>query len=168
MKFTYENYLSLKLNGNLISLESTENLYPYWCYPLNAKPIGLEGCILYCFIEGYGDMVFASNPETCVDKNVYPLAYCFEDFIKLILACGSANPVEQIGWMNRDKFEEHLNNERMNQTEEHTKVLQTLKEAFNLEPIDDPFNYVKEIQKSFDDSKIEFSDEYYDILGIER
>ena len=168
MECTFENYLKLNIKGELISLESIEHLYPYWCYPTNSKPIGLEGSILYCFIEGYEDMVFASNPETCVDTNVYPLARSFEDFMRLILSCGSANPVEQIGWMSKDKFDEHLKNEKMNQTEEHIKVLQTLKEEFNILPMEDPFGYVKELQKDFDGSLIEYSDEYYDILGIER
>lgn len=32
----------------------------------------------------------------------------------------------------------------------------------------DPYDYVKRLQSEFDDSRIEFSDEYYDVLGIER
>ena len=31
-----------------------------------------------------------------------------------------------------------------------------------------PFEYVKSIQKEFDDSKIIYSDEYYDTLGMDR
>lgn len=49
----------------------------------------------------YGEMVFACNPESCVDQNVYPLAANFEDFIRLVLACGTANPLEQIVWMDK-------------------------------------------------------------------
>lgn len=164
----FEKLIKLKIKTDSISLKSAENLYSYWCYPTNAKPIGLEGCILYCFIEGYGDMVFASNPETCVDTNVYPLAKNFTDFLRLILACGSANPVEQIGWMTKEKFDEYLLNESKNQTEEQRKVLQIIKEEFDLLPMEDPFSYVKELQKDFDASKIEYSDEYYEILGIEK
>lgn len=74
---------------------------PVFCYPVNAKPIGFEGCILYCFLPEYGEMVFACNPESCVDQNVYPLAANFEDFIRLVLACGTANPLEQIVWMDK-------------------------------------------------------------------
>ena len=69
MKSTFENFKSLNLDTSSIALESTEYLYPYWCYPLNSKPIGLEGCILYCFIDGYDEMVFAANPESCADSN---------------------------------------------------------------------------------------------------
>lgn len=31
-----------------------------------------------------------------------------------------------------------------------------------------PFEYVKEVQAQFDDSKIKFTDEYYDVLGLEK
>ena len=168
MSESFEKFKALKIKTDSIGLESTENLYQYWCYPVNTTPIGLEGCILYCFIDGYDEMVFASNPETCVDTNVYPLSKNFDDFLRLILACGSANPVEQIGWMTKEKFDEHLFNESQSQTEEQRKVLQIIKEEFNLLPMEDPFSYVKGIQKDFDGSKIEYSDEYYEILGIER
>lgn len=168
MSKSIEKFMELKIKTDSISLESTDTLYPYWCYPTNAKPIGHEGCILYCFIEGYEDMVFASNPETCVDANVYPLAKNFTDFLRLILACGSVNPVKQIGWMTKEKFDEHLFNELKNQTEEQREVLQIIKEEFDLLPMEHPFSYVKELQKDFDGSKIKYSDEYYEILGIER
>ena len=168
MECMLENYLSLNINGDLISLESIDNLYCYWCYPINSKPIGLEGCILYCFIEGYGDMVFAANPETCVDINVYPLARSFKDFMRLILACGSVNPIEQIIWMNKQKFEEHLINEAAYSSDEHKAVLEKIATTFDLMPMESPFKYVKELQINFDGSKIEYSDEYYDVLGIER
>lgn len=34
--------------------------------------------------------------------------------------------------------------------------------------MENPYEYVKNIQKDFDDSKIKYSDEYYDIKGIEK
>ncbi len=168
MQCTFQNFMNLKINGELISLESTEYLYPYWCYPLNSKPIGLEGCILYCFIDGYDEMVFACNPETCADTNVYPLAGNFEDFMRLILACGSANPVEQIVWMNRKQFEQHLKNEALIRTDEQKSTLKRIETAFGLTPMECPFEYVKELQAGFDGKAIQYSDEYYDVLGIER
>ena len=168
MKCTFENFKNLNIDTSSVSLESTEFLYPYWCYPLNSKPIGLEGCILYCFIDGYGEMVFASNPESCADSNVYPLANSFENFMRLVVACGSANPVEQIVWMSKQRFEEHLQAEKSVQTKEQEKVLEQLKTAFELTAMENPYEYVKNIQKDFDDSKIKYSDEYYDIKGIEK
>ena len=168
MRCTFESFKNLNIDTSSIALESTEFLYPYWCYPLNSKPIGLEGCIVYCFIDGYGEMVFASNPESCADSNVYPLANSFEDFMRLIVTCGSANPVEQIVWMSKQRFEEHLRTEKSVQTKEQEKVLEQLKTAFELTAMEKPYEYVKNIQKDFDDSKIKYSDEYYDIKGIEK
>jgi len=168
MKCTFQNFRNLKIDGTSISLESPEHMYPYWCYPLHCVPIGLEGCILYCFIEGYDEVVFASNPETCADTNVYPLARNFEDFIKLILACGSANPVEQIVWMSESQFHEHLKEEHSRQTIEQQNVLNRISEEFSLAPMEHPYTYVKKLQAELDCSKIEYRDEYYDILGIEK
>ena len=35
-------------------------------------------------------------------------------------------------------------------------------------PMKSPFDYVKSLQSEFDYGKIEFGDEYYDVLGIEK
>ena len=43
-----------------------------------------------------------------------------------------------------------------------------LQEELGLLPMDDPFEYVKSIQKDFDGSRIQYSDEYYDVTGIEN
>lgn len=164
---TYEKFLSLEIDSSLISLER-EGYAGYFCAPANAKAIGFEGCIMYCFIDGYGQTVFSCNPESCADKYVYPLAKNFSDFISLILACGSANPVEQIVWMNKQQFEQHLRDEKEIQTAEQKELLSLLEKELGITAMEGPFEYVKELQSVFDYSKIQYSDEYYDVLGIER
>lgn len=52
---------------------------------------------------------------------------CFKDFIGLILACGSSNPIEQIVWMNKEQFEQHMKAEKAIRTDTQNKVLQQLK-----------------------------------------
>ena len=168
MDTVFEQYKALNIDGSLISLEQVEEVYPYFCYPTNAKAIGFDGCIMYCFIDGYGEMVFASNPETCADAHVYPLARSFKDFIGLILACGSSTPIEQIVWMNKEQFEQHMKAEKAIRTDTQNKVLQQLKIKMDISPIEYLFEYVKEVQRDFDGSNIAYSDEYYDVLGIER
>lgn len=168
MDAAYKKYMSLPIDGSLLSLEKDDLTYMYFCYPVNAIPIGFEGCILYCFIPEYGDMVFASNPETCVDDNVYPLAKDFSDFVRLILACGSANPIEQIVWMTKEKFQQHIADEKQIRTQEQQDTLNLLSEVLGLTPMENPYEYVKELQRNFDGSKIQFSDEYYDVKGNDR
>ena len=162
----YERYNGLAIDGALIALSRQDNVTPYFCYPLNAQPIGYEGCIMYCFIEGYGEMVFAANPESCAAQYVYPLADSFADFLRLILACGSVNPIEQIVWMNRTQFEEHLKEEAGIQTPRQKETLALLAQKLALQPLPDPFGYVKALQAGFDDSLIHYSSDYYDTLGI--
>lgn len=168
MKTFFERYSELTIDGSLICLEQVEHTSPCFCYPVHAQAIGFEGNIMYCFIEPYGDTVFACNPDTCADIFVYPLANSFADFMRLILACGSANPVEQIVWMDRDTFTRHLREEEAIRTEEQKAVLCYLKKELGLSPMAEPYDYVKDLQSHFDYSGIVYSDEYYDVLGIER
>ena len=88
--------------------------------------------------------------------------------MRLILACGSTNPIEQIVWMDKDKFTAHLKEEEAIRAEEQKAVISFLKEELGISPIDNPYDYVKELQSHFDNSGIEYSEEYYDVLGIER
>ena len=74
METIFERYEALPVDGSLISLGHGDMTEPYFCYPVNARAIGFEGCILYCFLPEYNGMVFASNPESCADSHVYPLA----------------------------------------------------------------------------------------------
>jgi hypothetical protein len=46
-------------------------------------------------------------------------------------------------------------------------ALAVVAETFGLTPVD-PFRKVKALQEAFDPTKLHFSDEYYDVLGIER
>lgn len=168
MNTIYEKYMESPIDKGLLCLEHGDITDTYFCYPINAKPIGFEGCILYCFLPEYGEMVFACNPESCADQNVYPLAATFEDFIRLIVTCGTVNLVEQIVWMDKNKFEEHMAREEKILTDEQKEAVQQLQCELSLLPIENPFEYVKSIQKGFDGSKIQYSDEYYEVMGIER
>ncbi|MBR3841176.1 MAG: hypothetical protein IKM20_08580 [Erysipelotrichales bacterium] len=164
----YKKYCQLSLDSRWIGLEKSEMGIEYFCTPISVEVIGWENSIHYCFIRGYEDIVFAVNPETCVDKYVYPLAKNFKDFLRLILACGSTTAVEQIiGW-DKQQFEEFIQSDYNKIFPEQQIVLDALKETLKLEPLNNPYEYVKSIQNNFDDSKIQYSNEYYDTLGLER
>jgi len=85
----------------------------------------------------------------------------------LILACGSANPAEQIVWMNKQQFIQHLHDEKERQTAEQKALLSLLEKEFHISAMENPFEYVKELQSGFDYGMIRYRDEYYEILGIE-
>jgi len=164
----YEKYKKLNIDTTLIGLEKGSTTGEYFCTPKGATVIGWENSIHYCFIEGFGEMVFAVNPETCVDKYVYPLAESFEEFLRLILACGSTTAVEQIiGWT-KEQFVEFVDSSDNAFVPNQAEVLKKLKEELNIEQRENVYEYVKEIQANFDDSKIEYTEEYYDTLGLEN
>ena len=45
METIYEKYIALPIDKSLLCLEHRDITDPYFCYPVNAKPIGFEGCI---------------------------------------------------------------------------------------------------------------------------
>lgn len=166
----YEKYCRLAINGRWIGLEKSDMNIEYFCTPVDARIIGWENNIHYCFIRGYRDMVFAVNPETCVDRYVYPLAMNFKDFLRLILACGSTTAVEQIiGW-SKEQFENFVVSEENAIRPEQQTVLNEVKTSLKLTPMDAPFEYVKSVQEQFNhcQCKIRYSNVYYDTLGLER
>ena len=166
---TYEKYCQLNIDGRWINLEETDNSITYFCTPIGANIIGWEnGGIHYCFIKGFGEMVFAVNPDSGAESYVYPLAKNFEDFLRLILACGSTTAVEQIILWNKEQFERFLHGENNSIVTEQREILDKIQSELNLTPMENPFEYVKEVQAQFDDRKIRFTDEYYNVLGVER
>ncbi len=164
----YEKYCQLDVDGRWIGLEKSDMCVDYFCTPIDAAVIGWENSIHYCFIRGYRDMVFAVNPESCVDKYVYPLAMNFKDFLRLILACGSTTAAEQIVGWSKEQFEDFLHSEDNAILPEQKTILDRIQKELKLTPMENPYEYVKAVQEQHDDSKIKFSNEYYDTLGLER
>ncbi len=170
MNLLYEKYKNLKIDGSWIGLEAGAQT-PYFCTPIGAEIIGWDNGIHYCFIKGFGDMVFCVNPETCCDYNVYPIARNFCDFLGLILATGNTNTLQQIIWWDKKRFEDFVNSTEEQEYRvrpEVQGVLSTIRKGIDITPIDTPFEYVKDLQSNFPYEQIPFTNEYYDTLGIER
>ena len=104
----FQKYEQLRIDGSWINLEKGTARGNCFCTPKGARVIGWENGIHYCFIRGYGEMVFAVNPESCVEEHVYPLAANFRDFLRLLLSCGTTTAVEQIVWWSEAQFREFL------------------------------------------------------------
>lgn len=161
---------SLKLNTELIGLDMRSTTRRDWCTPVGAKIIGWEGCggIHYCFIRGFGEMVFSVNPMLIGEHHAYPLAKDFKDFLRLILATGSTAALEQIICWEKEAFEEFINSEEERihfLSPKVSKVLRAISEEFQISPMEDSYEYVKDVQKNFDPSMVTFSKKYYDTLS---
>ena len=166
----YVKYKNLKIDGSWIGLEAGTQT-PCFCTPIGAEIIGWDNGIHYCFIKGFGDMVFCVNPETCCDYNVYPIARNFCDFLGLILATGNTNTLQQIIWWDKKRFEDFVNSPEEQEYRvrpEVQGVLSTIRKGIDIAPIDTLFEYIKDLQSNFPYEQIPFTNEYYDTLGIER
>ena len=102
MSALYQKFKNLPINFSAIGLEQTPATSDYFCTPKGATIIGWAGVdgIHYCFIEGFGDMVFAVSPCNLPGDYVHPLAENFEDFLRLMLMCSGLRfePVQEVEW----------------------------------------------------------------------
>ncbi len=129
----YEKYLRLKIDRSVIGLDNTGERYTYFCTPKGASVIGWAGVegIHYCFIRGFGDKVFAVSPSNLPGEQVHILADSFEDFLRLLLACGTLDAMEQAHILDIEKQE--MNVERLKADEyEYPKHFSIM--SYTLEP----------------------------------
>ena len=90
MDRTFQKFLRSGLDLAPLGVERREENLPYFCTPKGAAIFGWAGVdgIHYCFIRGFGGMVFAVSPMNAAPDCVHPLARDFADFLRLLLACG--------------------------------------------------------------------------------
>ena len=164
----YDKYLRLKIDRSLIGLENKGDFYPYFCTPKGADIIGWAGVDgnHYCFVRGFGEIVFAVNPSNLPGDQVHPLAQNFEEFLRLLLTCGDLAAIEQAHMWEKDQFDTFLAENQP--TSDQKKILHLLEEKLELKPMERPFEYIKALQKSFDYTKIKYRPEYYEAVGVEE
>ena len=97
MDKTFEKFLRSGIDLSLIGIERREDNASYFCTPKGASIFGWAGVdgIHYCFVRGFGGMVFAVSPMNSAQDFVHPIARDFADFLRLLLACGDAAALEQ-------------------------------------------------------------------------
>jgi len=149
---------------------------PYFCDPVDGEPVGRLGCDGVHFILLPGDeRVFCVDPAMGEPgRYVLPVAEDFRQFLSFVLFCGDANPISQIWWTEEEQFRDFLKEESERSWEGMEDVLEqkraalaAVAAAFSLEGAD-PYEKVKALQASYDSAYLQFSEEYYDVLGLER
>ncbi len=163
----YEKYLKLNINGSRIGLEHGESRSNYFCTPKGASIIGWAGVdgIHFCFVRGFGEMVFAVSPMNTPGNYVYPLAQKFGDFLRLLLACGHTATLEQAWSWDQAQFDAFLCENAP--TAEQAAVLDIIRKKLSVTPMEQPFVYIKDLQAGFDYSRIKYTQDYYDFAPAE-
>lgn len=167
-----ERFRKLNVDFESIGLDDTGGLTPYFCTPVNAEYVGGLGCDGVHFILLPGDeRVYCVDPSMGEPGTyVLPVGADFQEFLSYLLFCRSANPLSQIAWLAEAPFRALLAEDAQadgpGEGEKH-RALDALAAAFQVAPAD-PFRRVKALQADFDPSHLTFSDEYYDVLGLDR
>lgn len=163
MDKTFEKFLCSDIDLSSIGIERREDNASYFCTPKGASIFGWAGVdgIHYCFVRGFGGMVFAVSPMNSAPDFVHPLARDFADFLRLIVACGDAAALEQAWMWDEVQFAAFL--QENPPTREQKAVLEEIAEQFSLSPLEHPWKYIKNLQASFDYAKIKYTDDYYDL-----
>ena len=167
----------MHIDFSALGLEWGGEFVPYFCTPVGAEEVGSIGCDGIHFVLLPGDeKVYCVDPSMGdVGTYVLPVAGDFREFLSFVLCCHDANPLSQIFWMTEERFCEFMAEEAAAREAGEPAgyfaakdaALAAVAETFGLTPAE-PYDKVKALQADFDPSVLHFSDEYYNVLGIER
>ena len=157
----FQRFKKLNIKHSAIGLEQCDTDVTCYCTPRDAKIIGWAGVdgIHYCTIPEFGELIFAVSPMN-FGNCVHPIARSFEDLLRLLLSCVDMAALEQCYAWDEEQFKAFLID--CSATEDQQAVLDAIQKEFRLEPIENAFAYVKELQAEFDLSQIPYTEEYYD------
>ena len=97
MDKTFQKFPRAGVDLSPLGFELRADAAPYFCTPKGARILGWAGVggIHYCTVRGSGSRIFAVSPMNAAPECMHPIAESFEDFLRLLLACGDAAVLEQ-------------------------------------------------------------------------
>ncbi len=172
-----KTFFGLPLDFSMLELEPETGADPvrYFCTPENAEIIGWGSCGTHFVLLPGDEAVYCVEPELAEEGTfVLPVGADFREFVSHLLYCKCTSPLAQIFMLDATRFRKLLEDNDANTwpgCEEDFKSrdasLDLLAETFHIRS-QDPFQRVKELQTGFDPSVLNFSDAYYDTLGLEK
>ena len=172
-----KTFFGLPLDFSMLELEPETGADPvrYFCTPENAEIIGWGSCGTHFVLLPGDEAVYCVEPELAEEGTfVLPVGADVREFVSHLLYCKCTSPLAQIFMLDATRFRKLLEDNDANTwpgCEEDFKSrdasLDLLAETFHIRSRD-PFQRVKELQTGFDPSVLNFSDAYYDTLGLEK
>ena len=163
---TYTEFKKLKINTSNIGWElPSKNDVAYFCTPKGAKIIGRAGVdgIHYCTVRALGETIFAVSPMNLPGNYVHPIARNMEDLLRLLLACLDMNLIEQAWAWDEEQLTEQIEEVRKSEYFD-AAPLDAIRDKCGLEPMENPFEYLYQLQNSFNYGDIPFTKEYYETV----
>ena len=152
----YRQFCTLNLDLSWIGLGTGSTTGGYFCTPRGARVIGWAGSdgIHFCFVRGHGGMVFAVSPSRAGPPYVRLLARTFRDFLRLVLASHSATILEQIPDWDEARWVDAVAEAAV--VPEQQAVLDTIRQTWSLDPMPEPYRYVRTLQDACDAQSLRF------------
>ena len=163
----YEQYVHQKIDLSAFGIRRGERRSDYFCTPKGAGIIGWTGVdgIHYCTVCGLGEAVFAVEPMGDAGRHVFPVAESFEDFLRLLMACGHEAYLEQAHAWSRERYDRFAaENPPTAEAREQSACLQR---AYGLVPAEDPYAYLKQIYDTFDFTTVPYKKDYWEYVPKE-
>ena len=163
---TYTEFKKLKIDTSPIGWEPpSKDETAYFCTPKGAKIIGRAGVdgIHYCTVRALGETIFAVSPMNLPGNYVHPIARNMEDLLRLLLACLDMNLIEQAWAWDEEQLTEQIEQVRNSEYFDPTP-LDAIREKCGLEAMENPFEYLYRLQKSYNDGGIPYTKEYYEMM----
>lgn len=162
--YLYEQYKKNKFDLSAFGIERGAKRSGYFCTPKGANIIGWTGVdgIHYCTVKSLGDTVFAVEPMGYAGRHAFPVAKSFEDFLRLLMACGHEAYIEQAHAWSREQYDDFAKENPIT-TIANEQALRLQKE-YGLSSMDEPHSYLKAIYDSFDFSTIPYKKDYYEYI----
>ncbi len=162
MSKSYRQFLKQHIDLSPLGMAQRDENTPYFCTPKGAAFLGWAGVdgIHFVLIRGFGETVFAVSPMNAQGEYVHPIAENFTDFLRLLLSCGDTAALEQAWQWDQAQFDAFLAENPP--TQQQRSVLAALREKTGLTPMENPWQYIKRLQGSFDAGRIRYSEDFYD------
>lgn len=152
---------------NLLEIAFKEDTSPTFCAPLNTMIFARSSYSdYYCRIKEFGDMIFMMEFHPQDGHHVHPLAENLEDFMRLLYAVHRIAVLSDVPYQTADNIYSRIEKIIRDESKESSAAFRMLEEMFPYTPMENPYDYVKNLNEHFDFSRIRYPDEYYEMFEI--
>lgn len=142
--------------------DTSTNVYT----PSGARIIGWaqDSLIHFCQVEGFGGMVFVVDPNAPPGDCVHPVAQSLGDFIGLILSCKHTAPIANAYRWSKSRFLQTV--ESIRPDYRYRSILRALENTYHPVSITDQYEYIRQIQQTFDYASLPLHPDYFEWCPI--
>lgn len=136
-----------KLTDRVLTMEVLDQPFSMSLASGKARVFAQTDDLLFCYVDGYQETVFACEASNRSGLRMTPIAYNTEDFVRLLYTVGSADLAGRCGFMTEEELARRKSR--------ITRIPEGIERLFfylHLHPIENPHRYVQTIQGLLDTS----------------